>query len=209
MLSSVGASQYTLQPYDVERWDYHSWNSNRISTAIIGDYPEPFIHGFQGHIRNTTIVYSKSFQNNAYKLQQSLKQYNISVSVRSFKNLSDDEKMDNNLILIDTYNNSLIKELNTNARNLGLFIEFRGDKLVAFDKAGKEDHIFNQGGVILATKNPWDPKGNWNSENTVWVISGVTKENVIQAAGIITDNSHDIENYPNLVVSNGQIYKVP
>ena len=210
MLSPVGASQYILQPGDVERWDFHnSWDADRITTAIIGDYPEPFAHGFQGHVRNTTIVYSDEFYDNACELQQSLKQHDIIASINLFEDLSNGEKMNNNLILIDTYDNNLIEELNTNARSLGLFIEFEEGKLTTFTKTGEEDHVFDTGGVIFATKNHWNPKGNWNSENVVWVISGVTNENVTEAVEILVNNYNDIKNYASLVTFDETIYKVP
>ena len=45
----VGAGDYTLHPGDVEWWDYRYW-ANMISTsAAIGAWPEPFLHGFDGH----------------------------------------------------------------------------------------------------------------------------------------------------------------
>jgi hypothetical protein len=45
----VGAGDYTLHAGDVEWWDYRYW-ANMISTsAAIGAWPEPFLHGFDGH----------------------------------------------------------------------------------------------------------------------------------------------------------------
>lgn len=45
----VGSADYTLHAGDVEWWDYRYW-ANLISTsAAIGAWPEPFLHGFDGH----------------------------------------------------------------------------------------------------------------------------------------------------------------
>lgn len=45
----VGAADYVLHPGDIEWWDYRYW-ANLISTsAAIGAWPEPFLHGFDGH----------------------------------------------------------------------------------------------------------------------------------------------------------------
>lgn len=209
MLSSIGASDYTLHPGDVERWDFHNWDSDRMTTAIIADCPEPFAHGFNGQIRNTTIVYSNEFYYAAVALQQSLEQHGVFSSIAIFNDLSDNDKMNNNLILVNTYDNELIKELNTNARTLGFFIEFEEGKIKTFDETGEEQHVFENGGVVLATQNPWNPKGNWNSENVVWIITGITIEDVTNAADVLINNNEDIKNTASIVVANEKIYKVP
>lgn len=209
MLSSIGASGYTLHPGDVERWDFHNWGSDRMTTAIIADYPEPFVHGFNGQIRNTTIVYSNKFYYVAVALQQSLGQYNVSNSITIFNNLSNNDKVNNNLILIDTYDNELVKELNTNARTLGFFIEFEEGKIKTFDETGEEQHVFENGGVVLATQNPWNLRGNWNGENVVWIITGITIEDVTNAADILINNNVEMKNTVSIVVVNEKIYRVP
>ncbi len=46
--SEVGAADYTLSPGDVIQWDYHSWRATEHIPAIVGAYPEPFVHGYHG-----------------------------------------------------------------------------------------------------------------------------------------------------------------
>ncbi len=209
MLSPIGASDYILHPGDVERWDYHYWDSDRINTAVIADYPEPFVHGFHGKVRGTTIVYSDVFYDAAYDLQQSLNTSGVPASLRFLDELSNSEKKNNNLILIGTIDNELILGLNGNTGNLGWFIEFEGGKLVTFNGYGGENYVFNHGGVIIATQNPWNPKGNWNGENVVWVISGITTEDVNEAAEVLIHNHEDIKNCASIVIVDENIYKVP
>lgn len=209
MLSPIGASDYVLCPGDVERWDFHYWGSDRVTTAIIAEYPEPFAHGFHGKVRSTTIVYSDVFHREAYDLQQSLNASGISASLKLFDELSNSEKDNNNLILIDTADNKLVLELNNNAKNLGWFIEFKNEKIVTFTEYGEKDQVFDYGGVIIATQNSWNPKGNWNGENVVWVLSGITTEDVTEAAEILINNHEGIKNCTSLVIVDENIYKVP
>jgi len=209
MLSPVGANMYKMYPGDRERWDFHNWGLDRVTTAIIADYPEPFAHGFNGQIKNTTIVYSNEFYYAAVALQQSLEQYSVSSSIIIFDDLSNNDKTNNNLILIDTYDNELVKELNTNARTLGFFIEFDEGKIKTFDEIGEEQHVFENGGVVLATQNPWNLRGNWNGENVVWIITGITIEDVTNAADVLINNNEDIKNTVSIVVVNEKIYRVP
>jgi hypothetical protein len=48
--SSVGAADYKLNPGDVVQWDYHDWHATQHIPAIVGAYPEPFVHGQKGKL---------------------------------------------------------------------------------------------------------------------------------------------------------------
>ena len=209
MLASIGANMYKLHPGDIERWDFHDWDSDRMITAIIGDYPEPFLHGYSGRVTATTIVYGEEFYNTAFGLQQSLENQGVSVSIKHFDDLSEDEKRSHNLIFIGTYENKFVAELNVDANNLGWFIEHDEGHIVTFDGTGAKDHTFDHGGVILTTQNTWNPKGNWHCENVIWIITGITTDDVTAAAEFLIENNEDIKHCVSLVVVDGTVYKVP
>jgi len=44
-----GAADYKLRPGDREWWDYRYWNDLIHVPLAIGAWPEPFVHGFDGH----------------------------------------------------------------------------------------------------------------------------------------------------------------
>jgi hypothetical protein len=44
-----GAADYRLRPGDREWWDYRYWNDLIHVPIAIGAWPEPFVHGFDGH----------------------------------------------------------------------------------------------------------------------------------------------------------------
>ena len=46
--ASVGAADRELRPGDVVQWDYRDWTATMSIPAIVGAYPEPFLHGFEG-----------------------------------------------------------------------------------------------------------------------------------------------------------------
>ena len=46
--ASVGAAAYKLSPGDVVQWDYRDWSATDRVPAIVGAYPEPFVHGTGG-----------------------------------------------------------------------------------------------------------------------------------------------------------------
>ena len=45
---SVGAADRELRPGDVVQWDYRDWGATMSIPAIVGAFPEPFLHGFDG-----------------------------------------------------------------------------------------------------------------------------------------------------------------
>lgn len=49
--SEVGAGDYDLSPGDRIQWDYRRWDVAMRVPAIVGAFPEPFLHGFQGRRR--------------------------------------------------------------------------------------------------------------------------------------------------------------
>jgi hypothetical protein len=46
--ASVGAADYKLNRGDVVQWDYRDWSATLHVPAIVGAYPEPFVHGVKG-----------------------------------------------------------------------------------------------------------------------------------------------------------------
>jgi hypothetical protein len=55
-----GAADYTLRPGDVEWWDYRSWKHAIHVPVVVGAFPEPFLHGYDGKLRDATIIYDSA-----------------------------------------------------------------------------------------------------------------------------------------------------
>jgi len=47
ILTNTGTLDYTMHPGDIERWDFHNWSFSHFIPAIIGHFPEPFLHGYE------------------------------------------------------------------------------------------------------------------------------------------------------------------
>jgi hypothetical protein len=56
----TGAADRTLEPGDVVQWDYRRWDASPRVPAIVGAYPEPFLHGQQGKRYPTRVECSTS-----------------------------------------------------------------------------------------------------------------------------------------------------
>jgi Domain of unknown function (DUF4430) len=44
------AAEYKLRPGDIEWWDYRSWRGQMSVPVVVGAFPEPFLHGFDGKV---------------------------------------------------------------------------------------------------------------------------------------------------------------
>ncbi len=53
--SPVGAAEYELGDGDRVWWDYHDWTSAMRVPAVVGSWPEPFVHGFDGDRYRTAV----------------------------------------------------------------------------------------------------------------------------------------------------------
>src|SRR5262249_19207747 len=47
--SPVGSAEYRPGGGDKLWWDYRDWTSAMRVPAVVGSFPEPFVHGFQGN----------------------------------------------------------------------------------------------------------------------------------------------------------------
>jgi hypothetical protein len=57
-----GAAEYKLHDGDVEWWDYRSWAHLMTVPVVVGAFPEPFLHGYDGHVRPTLVSYVSAAQ---------------------------------------------------------------------------------------------------------------------------------------------------
>jgi hypothetical protein len=51
----VGAAEVRLRPGDVAWWDFRSWAQQMEAPVVVGAFPEPFLHGFDGRTRPASV----------------------------------------------------------------------------------------------------------------------------------------------------------
>jgi uncharacterized protein DUF4430 len=55
-LADRSAAEYKLRPGDVEWWDFRSWTDPAQDPVVVGAFPEPFLHGYDGHRRPAVVI---------------------------------------------------------------------------------------------------------------------------------------------------------
>jgi hypothetical protein len=54
------AAEYRLHAGDVEWWDFRDWKQAMHVPVVVGAFPEPFLHGWDGHTRPAVVEYDNS-----------------------------------------------------------------------------------------------------------------------------------------------------
>lgn len=57
ILADRGAAEYRLGPGDVAWWDHRRWAGEEEVGAVVGAFPEPFLHGYDGRVRPAAVTY--------------------------------------------------------------------------------------------------------------------------------------------------------
>ena len=209
--ASIGALDYELYDGDIQHWDFRDWSFHHFIPAIVGDFPEPFRHGYGGKTSPTIIVYANGLRGDAEDLENRLAQLSIGdVSIKRVSELSENEKESCNLLLLGTMDCQHISELNQAWNRLGFFTHFKNGNLVVLNTEGEVVAKYGAGvGLIQATQNPWNPKGIGACENVVWLVSGTDEAGVKDAIHALVNRYTEFQYAYATVVANGEIIKVP
>ncbi|MEM3608328.1 MAG: DUF4430 domain-containing protein [Candidatus Bathyarchaeia archaeon] len=178
LLASVGAADYILRDGDVERWDLHPWASLSMASALIGDYPEPFLHGYDGDRWPTLILYSEDFRGEAEDLRGHLSGLGVKVHLRPVSEaIMDGDGLGGfNLIIIGYFTDSLPSKLNGIHDRLGYYAYYDEDGGVvnAVDWKGGLHSFAGELSLIQASRNPWSPEGTSATSKVAWLIAGTS-----------------------------------
>jgi len=63
-----GAASYRLRAGDVEWWDYRSWHGSERAPVVVGAFPEPFMHGYDGKRRAAAVRFGPGLGAEAHAL---------------------------------------------------------------------------------------------------------------------------------------------
>ncbi|MHC1589252.1 MAG: DUF4430 domain-containing protein [Methermicoccaceae archaeon] len=203
-----GARDYVLRVGDIQIWDYHEW-THYGRTCAVGAFPEPFVHGFNGVVRDTLIVYEKGAEQPAQNIAARLKEYGAKdVRVIPQDELTESEKEQCNLILVGTRALKPIDFLFGLHSRLNIYTYIEDGKVVMEDVRGNAKSL-GKGGVIVATNSPWNPKGTGVNENIVWVVAGTSLDKVESVADVVCSTPEKLRYFYAAAVVDGKVMRVP
>jgi len=188
---------YQMKDGDVAHWDIMKYVNSEESGIFfkprpIMDYPEPFLHGYNGTVWNITIVYpagDKSYNDIALNIKKKLNESGVpneNINITTDVNLTNDEKRGNHLILLGTpTENNITAEVNANHTEVGMPVYYNTSTGKFVDDV--TDTPLGEGAVIVeACDNPFnnaDINDTWmDSNQTIWIATGKTSEFAKEAA---------------------------
>ena len=191
---------YLVQDGDVVHWDILAYINKDFKPRPVMDYPEPFLHGYNGTIYNTIIVYPDElgYPSKADAVEDGLLAAGVPSGRISKKAVGDTiDKANNNLILLGTpSNNDLIEYVNSKHTDVGMPVYFSGSQMID----DSDDTVYDVGGVVEACDNPYDNGGDlgdaWKDTGpSVWLAAGVEDYWAYKAADMLASDTGKLDRF--------------
>ncbi len=204
-----GAADYNVKPGEVIWWDYHKWqNTGFANSAVIGSYPEPFIHGFRGKVGTTTVMSSAENLQLAHAMEQALKNQGVySITTMEFDNnwLA---KAQQPTIIVGTWDElkklEYLESFNKAYRKTGASVHFTDQGIELLNYKGDAAQTVERGvGVIVASGS------GLGDDSPLWLIAGTDQEGLQQAIDLLIKNPQQIFGFYNTAIISGDIIRLP
>jgi hypothetical protein len=181
--SPIGSAQYDLSGGDRIWWDYRDWTAAMRVPAVVGSWPEPFVHGFEGE-RWTPAISCEGAVAPCDRVEQALKDGGARAS-----DLGESQGTAN--IVVGPWNeirrDHVPPLLAEGPENSGVFARFVGTKKPLLELLNQQGQpagsIGKGGGLIAALREGEGPP--------VWVVTGTDAKGVSAAANLVGDDLHN------------------
>ena len=177
----TGAAARTLSPGDVVQWDYRNWDATEHVPAIVGAFPEPFVHGQQGK-RYPTRIECASSTKSCSAVQA---QFNRAGVAAGTGTLGSEARGNVLRVEVGKWSDlralSDIQLLEHGPAASGVYARFvnRGAQLQLLDAHGNVASVAPAGTGLVAAVLP-------TNQQPEWVVTGVDEAGVARAAALLT-----------------------
>lgn len=204
----VGVIDYPLNPGEIIWWDYHAWKAGPANAAVIGCYPEPFLHGYKGKIQPTTIMCPTLDLTAGHSLEKALRARGVS----NVKVMQMDQgllaKRTGPTIVLGEWEqlkgSSYLAEFNQAYKRNSTGMHFNEGKLELIDINGQvKRSMVGSAGVIVATGS------GLGDSCPLWLVSGTDLPGFQRALSLLLNNPEKIAGRYNVALSAGEIVSLP
>lgn len=176
--AEVGAADRKLAPGDVVQWDFHRWDAAMDVPAIVGSFPEPFVHGAEGKRFPVRIECADDADAACGSVRDSMAAVDVPAGIGSLGTQDRGEVL---RILVAPWNElqklgGLVPRLEQGPAESGVFARFAEDgSLRLLDDRGRVATSAKPGtGLVAALRE--------HGGQPLWIVTGVDAAGVKRAA---------------------------
>jgi hypothetical protein len=176
----TGAADRALKPGDVVQWDLRKWQATPRVPAIVGAFPEPFLHGQEGKHYPTRVECSPSTKA-CTTVQEKLGDAGVPVGAGS---IGAEARGGVLRIQVGTWADLRklqdVEMLEQGPRASGVYVRFadEGKRLELLDAGGQTARTAPPGTGLVAAVLP-------SKQQPLWVVTGVDEAGVQRAAALL------------------------
>lgn len=175
--ASVGAADYSLSSGDVVQWDYHDWHATQHVPAIVGAYPEPFLHGLKGKKLPTRVECEDDSSAACRAVLDKLGDLGVKASSAPLGAPTSSEGTVRVVVAKFEVASQVrgAAQLEAGPATSGVYAKFSGESLQLLDPAGHVAQTAPPGsGLVAATQPP--------AQAITWLVTGADDAGVERAA---------------------------
>lgn len=200
-MASDGAAQTYVRHGDRIWWDLHKWLSPEQPEAVVGSYPEPFLHGASGRRYPTALECANDVSPACSRVSIALRKLGVPVGSQL---LGTGSGTDSIAVVVGTWGdikNSIAGDfIAEGPGSSGIYAKFSGGSLELLDPEGNVTRTLGAGaGLIAATAQGSGPP--------TWLITGTNSAGVLAAASSL--NAASLDDHFALAVEGHQQLSVP
>jgi hypothetical protein len=183
--ADVGAAEYDLSPGDRVQWDHRDWSAAMRVPAIVGAYPEPFEHGYEGKRLPVRVECDDSSSKACKTVKGRLERDGVPVSSSVIGTAYSDKIV---RVIVAPWREARVARaastLTGPPDESGVFARFAADgrSLQLLDGDGRPARRVTAGegtGIVAATR----PSG----DDLVWLVTGLDERGVETAAAALDE----------------------
>ena len=184
VLAEEGAASTKVRPGDRIWWDRHDWGVTNRVPAVVGSFPEPFVHGIDGERLATRIECIEAVDDACDTVQKKLTDLGLAVG-RSTPGTGGGTE---SLRLVvgpwkDIRRTGALFQIERGPRSSGVYGRFdaSGSRLTALDATGKPVRTLGaKTGLVAATQ--------YGTDAPVWMVTGTDADGVRAAANAFDES---------------------
>lgn len=178
VLSDRGAGAVDVHAGDRIWWDRHDWSVTGMTPAVVGSFPEPFVHGFDGERRPLRLECDEAVEDACDVIVKRM----ADLGVVAGKARPGTEWGEENVrILVGRWSvvrrDRAVEQIERGPRASGVYarVSKDGRTITALDPTGRAARRLGAGtGLIAATR--------WREDGPTWVVTGTDEAGVRVAA---------------------------